>query len=205
MEQGRRWLVWLGVLGVLLLALSACGDEGISGQTVITTTPPVSVSTVKLTVSGGLSGTYAITSEQYGSSQYHQIPYTAYKDLVIHVADSAWDLEIDMEPYIGPGAYHVDNLGLNDGSHWQVTFASADQKKTWDILAGSHKSPPCEVFVASDTSWNADAPGADTSSRAELKGTFTCSRLDSVGPEQEQSIAISDGQFDVVAENTRVG
>jgi hypothetical protein len=69
MEQGRRWLVWLGMLGVLLLALGACGDEGVS-VAVATSTPDLP-STVKFIAAGGLYGTYTLTSEDFRSSQYH--------------------------------------------------------------------------------------------------------------------------------------
>jgi hypothetical protein len=68
MARCMRCLLSLGMFGVLLLALGACDSgEGVIVATV-TTLPPMP-STVTFAVSGGLSGTYTITSLNYMNSQ----------------------------------------------------------------------------------------------------------------------------------------
>lgn len=191
-----RWLVLLGMLGIVLL-LAACDDGESTNLTIIST--PSLPSTIKLTVSGGVSGTYTIISQNFRLSQYHPDQY--WRALTIDVADSAWEIIIAMPGshygvgnpplfYRGPATYALS------AGHGEVSFASADHTKIWDFATGA-TSASCAVTIDSDTSWNSQSSSATT----ELKGVFSCSQLNSDGPSLEPPITISKGQFDVVAEN----
>ena len=192
--------VSLGVLGLILLTMAACGGGSTSsttgGSTPASSSPSASspssfASTTTLTVSGGLTGTYTINGQSSGTSEYNQS--SSGKQLIIAVSDTSWELSIDVGTYTGPGSYSID------GTHHKVTFYSADHLKGWDLIDRSGATLTCPVTISSDTSTTIQGSPA-----AHVKGTFSCAKLNSDAPTKEPPIAISNGSFDMFIQKTSV-
>ena len=197
-SRHAQLFVSLGVLGLILFTMVACGGGSSSpttgGSTPASTrpsgnTPTSFASTATLTVSGGLTGTYTINGQSSGTSEYNQS--SSGKQLVIAVSDSSWELSLEVGAYTGPGSYTID------GTHHKATFYSADHLKGWDLIDRSGATLTCPVTVSSDTSTTIQGSPA-----AHVKGTFSCAKMNSDAPTKEPSIAISNGSFDMFIQKT---
>ena len=97
-----HWLFSVGTLALLILILAACGggstsQNGTSNPT-SASSPSASnssTSTVKLTTSGGLTGTYSV-SDQAAESNYNKS--SSGTELQIAVNDSSWEFSYRLEP-----------------------------------------------------------------------------------------------------------
>jgi len=194
-----RFRFTIFMLGLIALTLTACGggssnsatNNSQPASTSIPTAPTVAKSNASMTTSGGLSGTYTI-NDQAMDSTYNQ--NSSGKLLKVAVNDSSWELSIQFpDSYAGPGSY---TIGAGHGS---LTFYAANHMKGWDLIDRSGATLTCKVNVSADTTIQLQgSPGA------EVKGTFSCPKLNSDAPTHEQPIALSNGQFDVVMQKTNV-
>jgi hypothetical protein len=181
------WRIVLAVVGLALL-LTACGSgdapTGPTGTPTPTPIPFPAQSTVSFTASGGLSGSYTINDPGTGSTYSNQA-------LNVVVGDQDWFFTLSYHPYPGPGTYSFSNISTN-ASWGSVAFSSKDGTKAWLLLS----SATCQLAVTSDIDLKTPASGPQYH---EVKGTFSCPTL-TPPPPSGDPLAISDGQFDVVAQ-----
>ena len=195
-RQHAQLFVSLGVFGLILFTMAACGGGSTSpttgsGSPTSASTPTSFASTAKLTVSGGLTGTYTISDQSSGASEYNQSSSST--QLKIAVADNSWELNIVFVTYIGPGSYTFN------GTHEAVTFYAANHMRGWDLINRSGTALTCAVVITNDTPTTIAGTAA-----AHVKGTISCPKMNSDAPTKEQPITISNGSFDVLIQKTNV-
>ncbi len=183
-KRHASWRIVLALVGLALL-LTACGGDDSTNGPKATPTPtdvpfPVQ-STVSFTASGGLSGAYTINDTNIGSN-YSPLA------LGVIVANQDWFFTLTYHPNPGPGTYTFSNTPTS-ASWGSVAFSSKDGTKAWLLLS----SATCQLDVTRDIPLKTPANGPQYH---EVKGTFSCPTL--TAPSGDP-LAISDGQFDVVA------
>lgn len=187
-----RWLFSMVTLSLIILAVTACG--GTSSTTTTSTTPapkattaatkvststnPPFTSTLKFTVSGGVSGSYTITEVDPGATNSSDIQ--SGKVLQIGVQNSTWNVLTGIIPYHGPATYVFPMFSLS----------TQNNTKSWGVLPIGRV--PCPATVSSDSPVQAQQ-GFKVD---EIKGTFSCPTLHS--DQNSAPITISNGQFDLI-------
>lgn len=189
MQKRYPWQIVILLL-TLTLTLACCGDSASTALTntnnaaspkAATATPaPTLTSTISFTTTGQVGGSHTITSQLSTSKLRH-----GHKEFTIEVAHAGQSVIMAFYGYEGPRTYTLE--GHNNGG--DVRIALDKNAMAWDLpmIPGI----ACTLHVANDTP--TAYVGLD-----RMQGSFTCPHLVSINPQaQHQSIAVSDGSFDL--------
>ena len=207
-----RWLFTFSLIGLLTL-LVACDDNSTSHtistpdeagkihtsstQTILSLNP---ISTLSVTASGGLSGSYAFTDPvSVGSSQLTLMSKAQRLTLGVHARDGL-SLNITVLPYTGPGSYTLSNTYNTTTAQ---TIDLTDGTKVWGGFVRQSPHWTCALTIASDSPASITIAGNAISGYHEIKGKFSCSKILSA-LNTDPPLDLTNGQLDMFAHAVHV-